>query len=176
MSACTASLKYRVKTWQKITIIVFVPLCFSPLSLPPSVQSKDGKTPLHMAATHGRFSCSQALIQNGETLSSMLHAWIQINVAQYAKLSGFFSLSRNTYTLCLRVCVCVCVCRSWYWLWGQEQKRCHSHRCPLWPWAHPHSTHQTRSQHSQVSNNWHLHSTTCLSSHYNQCFSNKKHK
>uniref|UniRef100_A0A3Q3LVJ4 Serine/threonine-protein phosphatase 6 regulatory ankyrin repeat subunit A-like n=1 Tax=Mastacembelus armatus TaxID=205130 RepID=A0A3Q3LVJ4_9TELE len=30
-----------------------------------NMQSKDGKTPLHMAATHGRFSCSQALIQNG---------------------------------------------------------------------------------------------------------------
>ncbi|CAB1443078.1 unnamed protein product [Pleuronectes platessa] len=30
-----------------------------------NMRSKDGKTPLHMAATHGRFSCSQALIQNG---------------------------------------------------------------------------------------------------------------
>lgn len=38
------------------------------LSLPLSAQSKDGKTSLHMAATHGRFSCSQALIQNGEFL------------------------------------------------------------------------------------------------------------
>lgn len=37
------------------------------LSYPLSFQSKDGKTPLHMAATHGRFSCSQALIQNGKS-------------------------------------------------------------------------------------------------------------
>lgn len=50
-----------------MVIIVFVPLCLSPLSVPPSIQSKDSKTPLHMAATHGRFSCSQALIQNGES-------------------------------------------------------------------------------------------------------------
>lgn len=38
------------------------------------LQSKDGKTPLHMAATHGRFSCSQALIQNGASSNSSLHA------------------------------------------------------------------------------------------------------
>lgn len=57
--------------------MLFLPLCLSaslPISLPPSVQSKDGKTPLHMAATHGRFSCSQALIQNGESPYSVLSA------------------------------------------------------------------------------------------------------
>lgn len=32
-------------------------LCFS--------QSKEGKSPLHMAAIHGRFTRSQILIQNG---------------------------------------------------------------------------------------------------------------
>lgn len=31
-----------------------------------SLQSKDGKTPLHMTAIHGRFSRSQAIIENGE--------------------------------------------------------------------------------------------------------------
>ncbi len=31
------------------------------------LQSKDGKTPLHMTAIHGRFSRSQAIIQNGES-------------------------------------------------------------------------------------------------------------
>lgn len=29
------------------------------------LQSKDGKTPLHMTAIHGRFSRSQAIIENG---------------------------------------------------------------------------------------------------------------
>ncbi|CAG11131.1 unnamed protein product [Tetraodon nigroviridis] len=33
-----------------------------------NIQSKDRKTPLHMAAAHGRFSCSQALIQNGKSV------------------------------------------------------------------------------------------------------------
>ncbi|KAK6291225.1 hypothetical protein J4Q44_G00383790 [Coregonus suidteri] len=31
-----------------------------------NIKSKDGKTPLHMTAIHGRFSRSQAIIQNGE--------------------------------------------------------------------------------------------------------------
>lgn len=31
-----------------------------------SLQSKDGKTPLHMTAIHGRFSRSQAIIENGK--------------------------------------------------------------------------------------------------------------
>lgn len=56
----------------------------------------------------------------------------------------------------LYVCVCMCVCRSWDWLWGQKQKHCPSHRCTLWPRAHHHSTHQTRSKHSQVSKSGHL--------------------
>ena len=30
------------------------------------MQSKDGKTPLHMTAIHGRFSRSQAVIKNGK--------------------------------------------------------------------------------------------------------------
>lgn len=71
---CNTDILYRISTPQKIIIIVFVLLCLSPLSLPPSVQSKDGKTPLHMAATHGRFSCSQALVQNGESHNSVLSA------------------------------------------------------------------------------------------------------
>lgn len=33
-----------------------------------SLQSKEGKSPLHMAAIHGRFTRSQILIQNGEWL------------------------------------------------------------------------------------------------------------
>lgn len=33
-----------------------------------SPQSKEGKSPLHMAAIHGRFTRSQILIQNGEWL------------------------------------------------------------------------------------------------------------
>lgn len=31
------------------------------------VQSRDGKSPLHMTAVHGRFTRSQTLIQNGES-------------------------------------------------------------------------------------------------------------
>lgn len=31
-----------------------------------SFQSKEGKSPLHMAAIHGRFTRSQILIQNGQ--------------------------------------------------------------------------------------------------------------
>lgn len=31
-----------------------------------SLQSKEGKSPLHMAAIHGRFTRSQILIQNGK--------------------------------------------------------------------------------------------------------------
>lgn len=34
-------------------------------------QSKDGKTPLHMAAVHGRYSRSQAVIQNGACVISL---------------------------------------------------------------------------------------------------------
>lgn len=32
------------------------------------LQSKEGKSPLHMAAIHGRFTRSQILIQNGMNL------------------------------------------------------------------------------------------------------------
>lgn len=39
------------------------------------VQSKDGKTPLHMTAIHGRFSRSQAIIQNGESSFFSVHYW-----------------------------------------------------------------------------------------------------
>ena len=42
------------------------------LSTSLSLQSKDGKTPLHMAASHGRFSRAQSLIKNGETHT---HRW-----------------------------------------------------------------------------------------------------
>lgn len=45
--------------------------CFLHPALTPSAQSKDKKTPLHMAATHGRFSCSQALIQNGQSSGAL---------------------------------------------------------------------------------------------------------
>lgn len=70
-----------------------------------------------------------------------------------------FKKNGNTY---IHIPFYLCVCRSWDWLWGQEQKHCPAHCCPLWPWAHHHSTHQTRSQHRQVSNN--RHSAICLSS------------
>jgi hypothetical protein len=33
-------------------------------------QSKEGKSPLHMAAIHGRFTRSQILIQNGKDLDA----------------------------------------------------------------------------------------------------------
>lgn len=36
------------------------------------LQSKEGKSPLHMAAIHGRFTRSQILIQNGEWLLPIL--------------------------------------------------------------------------------------------------------
>lgn len=53
------------------------------------------------------------------------------------------------------VFMCGIASRGWNRLWRQEQKHCPSYRCPIRPWAHHHSTHQTRSQPSQVSNNWH---------------------
>lgn len=36
------------------------------------VQSRDGKSPLHMTAVHGRFTRSQTLIQNGESRYGLL--------------------------------------------------------------------------------------------------------
>lgn len=36
------------------------------VSLSLLFQSKDGKSPLHMTAVHGRFTRSQTLIQNGK--------------------------------------------------------------------------------------------------------------
>ncbi|NXF13649.1 ANR52 phosphatase, partial [Smithornis capensis] len=38
------------------------------VKLPVSLQSKEGKSPLHMAAIHGRFTRSQILIQNGDEI------------------------------------------------------------------------------------------------------------
>ena len=35
-------------------------------------QSKEGKSPLHMAAIHGRFTRSQILIQNGKDLGDFV--------------------------------------------------------------------------------------------------------
>lgn len=36
------------------------------------LQSRDGKSPLHMTAVHGRFTRSQTLIQNGESSLCLL--------------------------------------------------------------------------------------------------------
>lgn len=38
------------------------------------LQSKEGKSPLHMAAIHGRFTRSQILIQNGRDACAVLLA------------------------------------------------------------------------------------------------------
>uniref|UniRef100_A0A667YM70 Uncharacterized protein n=1 Tax=Myripristis murdjan TaxID=586833 RepID=A0A667YM70_9TELE len=43
-----------------------------------NLRSKDGKTPLHMAAAHGRFSRSQALIQNGESTNVKVNSALHI--------------------------------------------------------------------------------------------------
>uniref|UniRef100_A0AAZ3RH15 Serine/threonine-protein phosphatase 6 regulatory ankyrin repeat subunit A n=1 Tax=Oncorhynchus tshawytscha TaxID=74940 RepID=A0AAZ3RH15_ONCTS len=43
-------------------------------------QSKDGKTPLHMTAIHGRFSRSQAIIQNGESLNALNRIYTKRNL------------------------------------------------------------------------------------------------
>lgn len=37
-------------------------------------QSRDGKSPLHMTAVHGRFTRSQTLIQNGESFWAVTSA------------------------------------------------------------------------------------------------------
>lgn len=65
-----------IRFWE---VLKLLSLCnFSPPSLTPSAQSKDSKTPLHMAATHGRFSCSQALIQNGESAAASVLLLIEV--------------------------------------------------------------------------------------------------
>lgn len=40
------------------------------------LQSKEGKSPLHMAAIHGRFTRSQILIQNGNRVSCRIFIFI----------------------------------------------------------------------------------------------------
>lgn len=41
-------------------------------------QSKDGKTPLHMTAIHGRFSRSQTIIHNGKKKHNSITYYLTI--------------------------------------------------------------------------------------------------
>jgi len=59
-----------------------------------SLQSKEGKSPLHMAAIHGRFTRSQILIQNGE--------WLLPPALGYPSL--FLCFSEAARRTSLRVC------------------------------------------------------------------------
>lgn len=93
------------------------------------LQSRDGKSPLHMTAVHGRFTRSQTLIQNGER-SSLLHSELRLFLSHVLVCKP---------TLCFR--------------WGDRQRgqgwqHPPSHRCPLRPRAaHQHAHHQRSRLH-----------------------------
>ena len=67
----------------------------SPFSYPP--QSKEGKSPLHMAAIHGRFTRSQILIQNGRNYSTIRLICENVLVQIFLSSLWFFSSLHLSY-------------------------------------------------------------------------------
>lgn len=60
-------------------------------------QSRDGKSPLHMTAVHGRFTRSQTLIQNGESFTS----------CQWDETRASEALGKQKACGCSKMCWCV---------------------------------------------------------------------
>ncbi len=82
-----------LRVWQKSPMNYIVTWLFIFL------QSKDGKTPLHMTAIHGRFSRSQAIIQNGES-------WL-------LTCSITDMQTRSIWQRLVILCMCRCWDRQW---------------------------------------------------------------
>jgi hypothetical protein len=55
-------------------------------------QSKDGKTPLHMTALHGRFSRSQTIIQSGKKYFCLFFLFLKCS-KKHPQMNGIEELS-----------------------------------------------------------------------------------